>query len=178
MKINKLLATCLICLLSSMIYSQQYNVWLTYGQSKFLYLPGAEFNFFINKHIGFQAGFSTNIKCYDENKVVNDSETYPFNLHNGNIGICGNILRRGNHKIGATIGLKAYYGPDFEILHYYKKGGYNIYFDSSELRLDLGVDLGFFYSYKRITGLFKFDTARKKIRIGIGYSFGIYKDGT
>lgn len=175
MKINKLLATCLICLFSSMLFAQKSNVWLTYGQSKFLYSPGAEFNIFINQHIGFQVGVSTYFQAYDENKIVNSSDANSFNFHNANIGLCSHILNKGEHKFGTTIGCKMYYGPEFKILHYYTNGGYNIYFDSSELRPDYGIDMGLFYSYKKITGLLKFDTARKKIRLGIGYSFGSLK---
>lgn len=176
MKIIKIILTGWFILILSTAFSQKNNVWLTYGQSTFLYSPGVEFNFFFKKYIGFQIGASTYFEDYNSNKIVNKSSKDLFNFHNANIGLCSNILTKKNSKLGLTLGFKIYYGPEYKHLHYYKDEGYYIYFDASELRPAYGVDFGLFYSYKRITGLLKFDTARKNFRFGFGYTFGKFKE--
>lgn len=169
---NKMFLTGLISLFSCLGFSQKNNLWLTYGQSKFLYSPGLEFNYFLKKKIGIQVGICTYFQDYDENKIVNYKDFNSFNFHNANLGLCTNVLTKKEHRFGVELGFKVYYGAEFEILNYYKKGGYNIYYDSSELRPAYGIDLGLFYSFKKVTGLLKFDSARQKMRIGIGYLFG------
>jgi hypothetical protein len=154
------------------VSSQKSNIWLSYGQSVFMYSPGIEANLFFNKYIGLQLGVNTYFQTYDRKKIVNVSDDYSFNFYNANINICAYILVKSKHKIGVTTGFKTYYGPEYEVLHYYNHGGYNIYFDSSELRPSYGIDLGLFYLFKRASAILKYDTARNKFRIGIGYSFG------
>ena len=163
-------------IISSTAFSQQKNIWLTYGQSIFLYSPGVEFNSFVNKRIGFQLGINTYILDYNPKKIINISDYNTFNFYNANIGLCSNILNNKKYKLGVVLGFKAYYGPEFKPIHYYKDE--YIYFDSSELRPTYGVDFGFFYTYKRITGLLKFDTARKKLRVGFGFTFNKFKRRT
>lgn len=175
MKFKIVIISCFI-FFSATTFSQKNNVWTTYGQSKFIYSPGLEFNHFFTKHIGIQFGVSMYFQDNEPYRIVNVSDSYSYNFfYNANIGLCTNIINKPKHKLGLTSGFKIYYGPEFDILHYYNAGKYYIYFDSSELRPSYGVDFGVFYSYKKITGLVKFDTARKKIRFGIGYTFGEFK---
>lgn len=165
--------------ISSTAFSQEKNIWLTYGQSAFLYSPGVEFNFFLNKKVGLQLGFNTYILDYNPKRIVNISGSslsnispdHKFNFYNANIGICRNIFSNTNYKLGATLGLKFYYGPDFQPLYYFKEEDYYIYFDSSDLEAEYGIDFGLFYTYKRVTALLKFDNARRKLRFGIGFTF-------
>jgi hypothetical protein len=159
-------------IISNTAFSQQKNIWLTYGQSTFLYSPGIEFNSFINDRIGYQLGINTYILDYNPNQIVNTTDKNKFNFYNANIGLCGNILNKNKFRLGVTLGLKIYYGPEFKTLHYFKDEDYYIYFDSSGFRPKYGVDFGFFYSYRKITALLKYDTARRKLRFGLGYIFG------
>ncbi|MCG8412181.1 MAG: hypothetical protein MI739_12950 [Bacteroidales bacterium] len=170
MKINKLFTLILLCLLSLKPFAQRNNIWITYGHPKFLYTPGVEANYFLNKYIGIQLGVSTYLLDYNKNQIVNITNNAKFNFYDVNIGACTMLLNK-KHKLGATLGIKVHYAPEFDVLHYYEAKGYNIYFDSSELRPSYGADLGLFYCYKRITGIIKFDTSRNKFRVGIGYSF-------
>ena len=164
MLIRILITYCII--ISSNALSQKNNIWLTYGQSKFLYSPGMEFNYLLNKKTGVQIGVSTYILDYQPENIVNISDDKKFNFYNANIGISQNLINKKLHQIGVYTGFKMYYGPDFKILHYYNNP---IYFDRSELRLEYGSDFGIYYSYKRITTLLKFDTAREKWRFGFGF---------
>lgn len=156
---------------SNVAFAQKTNAWLTYGQSKFMYSPGIEVNHFINKHIGIQIGVNTYFQYFDPQRVTNITDDYTFNFYNTNLGVCAYILQKENHHLGVTAGFKIYYGPEYETLHYYEAGGYYIYFDSSGLNPAYGADFGIFYTFKKITGIIKFDTARNKIRVGLGYSF-------
>ena len=127
---------------------------------------------FFNKYIGFQIGVNSSIQNYEKSKIVNISDDYRFNFNSANVGICHTFLNQEAHKIGLAIGFKVYYGPDFIPLHYYKDGGYYIYYTSSRFQTTYGADFGLFYVFKRISGILKFDTARRNIRVGIGYAFG------
>ena len=170
MKIIKILI--LFCvIIYNTAFSQQSNIWLTYGESTFLYSPGVEFNSFINNHTGFQLGINTYFLDYDPNQIVNTTDVTKFNFYNANIGVCSNIVNKNRYKIGVAFGIKMYYGPEFTTLHYYRDENYYIYFDSSGFRPKFGLDFGFFYSYRKITTIFKYDTARGKLRFGLGYIF-------
>lgn len=152
--------------------AQRANVWLTYNQSKFIYSPGIEVNFLIRNYLGIQIGANTYFNKPDKNKVVNISEKCEFNFYNTNIGACGNIIHNTIHQLGGTLGIKLYYGADYKYLTHFTDGGYDIYYDASEYLIDLGLDIGLYYSYKRINTILKFDTARYKWRFGIGYRLG------
>lgn len=91
------------------------------------------------------------------------------------MGLCSTLFSKGNHKVGSTLGFKIYYGPYYVPLHYYKEGGYYIYYDAWEKKPNYGVDFGLFYTFKRISGIVKYDTARNNMRFGIGFSFGQLK---
>ena len=170
MKIIKILFLVII-IIPNTAFSQQKNIWLTYGYSTFLYSPGIEFNSSINDNIGYQLGVNTYILDYNPNQIVNLSNDDKFNFYNANVGIFGNVLNINNSILGVTLGVKVYYGPEFKTLHYYSYGDYNIYFDNSELRPTYGLDSGVFYSYRKITAILKYDTSRRKLRIGLGYVF-------
>jgi len=162
----------LFCSITNYSIAQNKNIWLSYGQSKFLYSPGVEFNLFFNNNFGFQIGANTYFQNYDSSQVVNSTDSYSFNFHNTNLGACYRFKYKDNHVFSFSTGVKMYYGANFEFLYFYEQGGYPIYYDSSELRPHFGVDLGISYSYKRISTLIKFDTARERFRFGIGYYFG------
>ena len=175
-KNNTLLTIILLTSLSlNSAFGQKSNVWLTYGQSTFMYSPGVEANFFFNRYIGLQLGANTYFHRYDENRIVNVSDKNLFDFYNANLNICSYPIFGSKQKMGITIGFKYYYGPEYDILHYYKNDGYNIYFDSSGFSSDYGIDFGIFYLFKRLSIISKFDTARNKLRIGIGYAFGNFE---
>ncbi len=162
-------------LLLSIIFSanaQKSHVWMSYGQSKFLYAPGIEANFTIYEDLGIQVGVASYIQDYKREQIINVTDDYKFNFYNANLGISYHIKINKNHSLLMHMGTKFYYGPNFEVLHHYKEGGYNIYFDSSGLRPKYGIDLGCSYSYKRWSILLKYDTARSNFRIGIGRRLG------
>ena len=152
-------------------YTQNRSLWITYGQSTFMYSPGLEFNYFFSKRFGVDVGVNAYIQDYDNDKVVNVKDNSKFNFYNANIGVSAYVLKREEHKIGVIIGGKIYYGPEYVALHYYKEGGYNIYYDSSQLNPEFGVDFGVFYFFKRISSIIKYDHVRNNFRIGIGYLF-------
>ena len=170
MKIIKILFLVII-IIPNTAFSQQKNIWLTYGYSAFLYSPGIEFNSSINDNIGYQLGVNTYILDHNPNQIVNLSNDAKFNFYNANVGIFRNVLNINNCTLGVTLGVKVYYGPEFENLYFYSYGDYNIYFDNSELRPTYGLDSGIFYSYRKITAILKYDTSRNKFRIGLGYVF-------
>ncbi|MBL4624488.1 MAG: hypothetical protein JKY42_05050 [Flavobacteriales bacterium] len=161
----------LMCLFSIVAFSQKTNIWITYGQSKFMYSPGVEVNYFFNQHIGLQMAVNTYFEVYNPSQIVNITDDYLFNFYNANLGLSSYLLYTEKHKIGVEIGFEMYYGPEFVLLHKYEQEGYSIYYDSSELRPSYGADFGIFYTFQKISTLIKFDTARKKMRFGIGYTF-------
>lgn len=109
--------------------------------------------------------------AHDEIQIVNRTERSSVNFYNANIGICRNFRINENHHLGLTVGGKLYYGPYFREIAYYNQGGYSIFADSFYLRVSTGIDLGIYYSFRRISALIKYDTARKQLRFGIGYRF-------
>jgi hypothetical protein len=175
MKPIKLLFITFFCLFTVNSYCQKSNIWITYGQSKFVYSPGIEANYSFNRYIGIQAGVNGYFQIYDTKQIVNITENILFDFYNTNLGLCTHIIYKEKHKLGLTAGLKGYYGPEYDVLHYYKDGGYNIYYDSWDLEFSYGVDIGIFYTYKRFSTILKFDTARNKLRLGIGYALKSWK---
>lgn len=152
--------------------AQKHQLYVTYSQSKFIYSSGFEYAFYFNKYIGILAGANGLYKEHKPNQIANSNDDVTLNFHNANVGVCSQPFIMNNHKIGATIGFKTYYSPEFKKLTYYEAGGYYIYFDNSEIRPAFGVDFGIIYSFKRFNSIIKYDTARYKFRFGIGYTFG------
>jgi hypothetical protein len=145
--------------------------WLTYSQSKYIFSPGIEACYLIRPYIGVNAGISLYIQEPDYSRVTNITHNTSSGFYNANLGLAANFLRLEDHSLGLIAGFKLYYGPDFRRLHYYEDGGYYIYYDASFLRPDYGLDLGIFYSYKQYSFLVKWDSARNRFRIGLGYRF-------
>ena len=157
--------------ISTNLLSQKNNFWITYAQSKFLYCPGIEFNSVLYKNTGLQAGFSAYILDYQPENIVSISNDAKFNFQNANIGLSQNFNNIKLHQFGVYLGLKLYSGPEFKFLHFYDRP---IYYDLYQLNsIQYGADFGIYYLYKRITTLLKFDTARKKIRLGIGFKIPV-----
>lgn len=147
--------------------------WLTYGHSKYIFSPGIEACYLFRPHLGLNLGVSFYKQNPDHSRVTNITHDDSFGFYNANMGVSGYLFRFKNHSIGLIAGFKLYYGPDYRILRYYEEGGYYIYFDASTLQPDYGIDLGIFYIYKKITLLSKWDFARNRLRIGIGYRFNL-----
>jgi len=145
--------------------------WLTYGQSKYIFSPGIEACYLFHPYIGVNCGISLYIQNPDHSRVTNITHNPAFNFYNANLGLSGYLFRFEKQSVGLIAGFKLYYGPDFRRLHYYKEGGYYIYFDASSLKVDYGPDIGVFYSYKKFNFLAKWDFVRNRLRVGIGYRF-------
>lgn len=171
MKIKILVIICFI-LLGLKGFSNTTSVWLTYGQSKFVYSPGIEAIYKFSPSFGIQLGLAFFYQNYQEYQVVNISKFGVFNLYNGNLGGSYSLLKKGNHTVSVNAGGKFYYGPEFDFLHYYNNGNYKIYFDSAPYRFVFGMDFGICHQFKRCSYLLKFDTTRNKLRLGLGYTFG------
>ncbi|MDG1518639.1 MAG: hypothetical protein P8Q42_11475 [Flavobacteriales bacterium] len=170
-KIKILVIICFI-LLGLKGFSNTTSVWLTYGQSKFVYSPGIEAIYKFSPSFGIQLGLAFFYQNYQEYQVVNISKFGVFNLYNGNLGGSYSLFKKGNHTVSVNAGGKFYYGPEFDFLHYYNNGNYKIYFDSAPYRFVFGMDFGICHQFKRCSYLLKFDTARNKFRLGLGYTFG------
>lgn len=173
MKTKKLLTLVFVCVITLNLSAQKSTLWLTYGQSEFIYSPGLEYAFFFNRHIGLQGAVSLYVQDADPERVVNvneDHKAYPF--YNANLGVCSYVLKRDDFQVAVNLGVKMYHGSDFHRLHYYEDGGYYIYYDSFDNTLVYGVDMGMSFSYKKMSCLLKYDTAYRKVRIGLGFSFG------
>lgn len=168
---NSLIIIILILLIPTIGYSQKWISWITYSQSKFVYSPGIEINYLPIDRLGINIGVGAYIQAPDKDQIINKTHDSNFSYYNANIGLCSNIVHFEKSSLGSTVGLKVYYGPDFRKLHYYNQGGYYIYFDQSFYRPEFGLDLGLSYSMRKISFLAKFDFARRRIRVGIGYVF-------
>ena len=81
--------------------------------------------------IHFFSKISDFYQNYQDHQVVNVSRFGAFNVYNGNLGASYTIIKKGNNSLSFNAGGKLYYGPEFDFLHYYKNGDYNIYFDSA-----------------------------------------------
>ena len=153
--------------------TQSGNIMVSYGQSKFIFAPGVEINYFVYKKLGIQLGVSSYFLDYQPDKIANQliKNNYYGYFNNLNLGLCGVITSYKNLKLGWTAGWKMYYGPKFQPLYFYESEGYYIYFDSSGKKFDHGIDLGvLLYTKKHVLGL-KYDTAREQIRWLAGWSF-------
>ena len=171
MKARKVLSLVFVCVIALNLSAQKSTLWLTYGQSKFIYSPGIEYAFFFNKHIGLQGALGFYIQHVDLERVVNESyKAYPF--YNANLGLCSYVLKRDDFQVVANVGVKMYHGSNFHRLHYYEGGGYYIYYDSFDNELVYGVDMGMSFNYGKMSCLLKYDTAYRQVRIGLGFSFG------
>jgi hypothetical protein len=171
MIITRTLLIIMTLLITQLTIAQKTNVMLSYSQSKFIYSPGLEISHFISPKIGIEFGINTYFINYQSDQLVNITDNYLFNIYNLNIGICGKITNNEKIKVDGTIGAKVYYGPEFTPLHYFESEDYYIYYDSSEFRPDLGIDVGLICHIKKyLTGV-KYDTARNKLRLLVGYSF-------
>tara|TARA_Y100000994_G_C15531535_1_gene375976 strand:- start:53 stop:577 length:525 start_codon:yes stop_codon:yes gene_type:complete len=156
-------------------YAQKTSIMFTYSQSKFLFSPGLEANYFFHPKLGFQAGVSSYFLDYNPEQMVNINTgtrlRYFGQFYNSNLGLCGLLRNYKNFKIGWTLGWKMYFGPNFQPLHFYESEGYYIYYDYANGKFNHGLDLGLMlYGNKNVAGI-KFDTARNVFRFLLGWSF-------
>tara|TARA_B100001250_G_C19761326_1_gene772594 strand:+ start:703 stop:1221 length:519 start_codon:yes stop_codon:yes gene_type:complete len=155
------------------ICAQKKSIMFTYSESSFLYSPGLEFNYFFNPKIGVELGISSYFLDYNPSRLVNVDTNVNHFLHfyNANIGLCGLLQTFDKVALGWTLGWKVYYGPNFKPLHFFENEGYYIYYDSSNGKFNHGLDLGLLsYIQNAVVGI-KFDTARNKLRLLVGWSF-------
>ena len=172
MKIVKILLL-IIMLVPVTNYAQKTSIMLTYSQSKFLFSPGLEANYFFHPKLGVQAGISSYFLDYQPKQLVNLSTqlNYFFHFYNLNVGLCGVVRNFEKFKIVWTLGWKMYFGPNFQPLHFYESEGYYIYYDYANGKFNHGLDVGLLsYIDQYIFGI-KFDTARNSFRILLGWSF-------
>ena len=166
---NRISLSLLFFMITLFGYSQKWTAWITYSQSKFLYCPGLETNYSIFDRLGINVAVGSYIQSPKKNQITNKEHDSNFSFYDANIGVCSNLFHPGNSSFGTILGVKVYYGPDFRKLHYYKQGGYYIYYDQSFYRPEFGLDIGLYYVFRRISFLTKFDFARNRFRLGIGY---------
>ncbi len=145
--------------------------WASYGHSKYVSSPGLEACYLFHPRIGLNAGLAVYLQYPDRSRLTSMTFTTDFGFYNANLGVAGYLFRYGEHGLGLTAGLKLWYGPDYRKLRYYEQGGYYIYFDASSLQAEYGPDIGIFYTWGRFAFLGKFDFARNRFRLGIGYRF-------
>lgn len=149
--------------------------WLTYGHSKYVGSPGIEACYLFRPRIGVNLGVSFFFQNPDHSRLTNITHDAGFGFYNANAGLAGYVFNSGNHFVGLIAGFKLYYGPDYRKLRFYEEGGYYLYFDASFLHPDYGLDIGLFYAYRKFTLLGKFDLARNRFRLGIGYRLNLKK---
>jgi hypothetical protein len=167
----KLLLIIPLLLFTDIVKAGEPIAWLTYSQSKYIFSPGIEGCYLFRPHLGLNFGLSVYIQNPEEESLTNITHNASFGFYSANIGVSAYVFKFENHSAGLIAGFKLYYGPDYRKFRYYEEGGYYIYFDASSLEPDYGLDLGIFYIYSRITLLGKWDFARNRFRIGIGYRF-------
>jgi len=168
--ISNILIICII-LITTGAKAEEPLGWISSGYSKYMVTPGIEACYFFRPHLGINLGVSTYIQYPDHSSITNITHDASFGFSNANLGFSGYLLMLENHRAGLITGFKIYYGPDYRKLRYYDEGGYYIYYDASSLQIDYGLDLGIFYIYKKASLLCKWDFARNRIRVGIGYRF-------
>lgn len=157
--------------------AQGTSLWLTYGQSGFTYSPGVEFNYGFEKGWGLQAGVNAIFVNPNEEHIIQTFKGKHFEpFNNVNFNISKHLLADGDHRLGVSIGLKTYIGSNYKFLHYYDEGDYAIYYNTNNTLAYFGADFGLSYSYKKMSFLFKYDTALNKVRLGVGCYFGTKKD--
>lgn len=149
--------------------------WLTYGHSKYVGSPGIEACYLFRPRIGVNLGAGFYFQNPDHSRLTNITHEAGTGFYSANIGLSGYIYDFNDHSAGMILGFKLYYGPDYRKLRYYEEGGYYLYFDASFLHPDYGLDFGIFYAYRRFSLIGKFDLARNRFRLGIGYRFNIKK---
>lgn len=145
--------------------------WISYAHSKFIGSPGMEACYLFHPHLGVNLGLAVYIQNPDHSKLTNITHDATFGFYSANTGVSAYVFQSEDHSLGLIAGFKLYYGPDYRKFRYYEDGDYYIYFDASSLQPDYGLDLGIFYRFKKYTLLGKWDFARKRFRVGIGYRF-------
>ena len=156
---------------------QNKNIMFTYQQSKFIYSPGLEFNYYFKEKSGLNLGINFFIFNYEPTQLVNISNHYIID-HNGlhfynfNIGFCHRFLNYNKFKITASIGGKWSYGPNFKPLYFYEESGHYIYYDAAtEGKNNFGIDTGIFSYFQSYIFGIKFSTDNYKFRYVIGWEF-------
>ena len=166
MRIRILIISLLICVGVS---AQSFSLWATYGQSDFTYSPGLELNYSIKNTWGIQLGLNSVIIYPEEKYLVQAFDGEHFELFNNvNLNLSKNLLSDQQHRLGVSVGLKAYLGTNYKELHYYEEDEYAIYANMDNTFAYFGVDFGLSYSYKKMSFLMKYDTALNKLRLGVG----------
>jgi len=168
--INNILVICIL-LIAPGVKAGEPLGWVTSGYSKYMVTPGIEACYLFRPQLGINLGISTYLQYPDHSCITNITHNAPFGFFNANLGFSGYFLKLDNHRAGLITGFRIYYGPDYRKLRYYDEGGYYIYYDASSLQIDYGLDLGIYYIYKKVSLLCKWDFARNRIRVGIGYRF-------
>lgn len=171
MRIASTIIACLFIALAVEARAGDPIVWLTFGHSKFIASPGIEASYSFKPGIGCYAGVDIYLQNPDPvrlNSMIHESR---LNFYSANLGLSGRFFNSGHLAAGLLGGVKMYQGPDYQELIYYEEGGYSIYFDASTLKPDFGIDIGGYISYRKVSVLSKYDFARKRFRIGLGYSF-------
>jgi hypothetical protein len=145
--------------------------WFTYSQSKYIYSPGIEACYFFHDRLGINLGLGVYFQNPDHSRLTNITHEATFGFYNVNLGASTQLFKSDVHSFGLIAGFKFYYGPDYRKVYYYEEEAYYVYFDASSLQPDYGLDLGIFYIYRKFTLLGKWDFARNRFRVGIGYIF-------
>jgi hypothetical protein len=171
MKSIRIIFITILLSLSGYCKAGEPSLWLSYGQSKFISSPGVEFIYMFIPKFGIDLG----VNCYLQypkyqqlNSIIHEAK---FGFFSANLGLSSYLYNSQNHSFGIISGIILYYGPDYRRLRYYENGGYFIYYDGSSLQPDFGLDVGMIYTYNKISFLTKWDFARSRFRIGIGYQF-------
>jgi hypothetical protein len=145
--------------------------WLSYGHSKYVSSPGSEAAWLFRDRVGINIGVGFYYQYPDHSRVTSITHDASFGFYCANVGLAAKLFTHQEHSAGLIAGFKLYYGPDYRKLRYYEEGGYNIWFDASALQPDYGPDIGAFYSFRKYSFLVKWDFARNRFRIGLGYRF-------
>lgn len=146
-------------------------LWLSYGQSKYVSSPGLEACYQFRHRFGLNVGLAAYMQYPENSRITNRTFEADLGFYSANLGVSGYLFRREKHGLGLIAGFKLWYGPDYRKLRYYEDDDYYIYFDASSLWPDYGLDIGIFYTCGRYAFLGKFDFARNRFRLGIGYRF-------
>jgi hypothetical protein len=145
--------------------------WLSYGHSKYVASPGLEAAWLFRDRVGLNLGVGFYYQYPDHSRVTSLTHDASFGFYCAYLGLAAKLFTHQEHSAGLIAGFKLYYGPDFRKLRYYEEGGYPLWFDASSLQPDYGPDLGLFYTYRKLAFLAKWDFARRRFRLGFGYSF-------
>lgn len=165
----------ILLLTSSLCQGQSTAIWLTYGHDKFVHVPGVAFDQKIHGRLGVHGGGGLYVQSFKMDQTVNVFFNDKVGLFGAHIGPSYRLLKAETHQLTVTAGVAGYIGPQYEILARYEDGGYEVYYNVSTYSPDFGVDIGLWYSHKRLSGLLKFDTARNLLKMGVGIGFGRVK---